>query len=147
MNPYNYAKPNKMVAGTIEVKRPKMTKNSAKAKQEAYLSQKIMNAKPEELTLMLYEGLVRFIKLAEYYVEKKDIEKTNENSKRAQDIVDELKATLNRDVEISAQLESLYDFIESELLEGNIKKELVHFKNARELSEELCNTWKQIVAR
>ncbi len=147
MNPYNYAKPTKVVAGNVEIKRPQMKKNSTKAKQEAYLSQKIMSAKPEELTLMLYEGLVRFIKLAEYYVEKKNYEKTNENAKRAEDIVVELKATLNKDYDISSQLESLYDFIERELFEGNINKDLSHFKNAREIAEEICATWKQIVSR
>ncbi len=145
VNPYNYVKPASVVARGAEFKRPQKTKNNQKSKQDAYLTQKIMSAKPEELTLMLYEGLVKFIKLSEYYVQKKNYEKTNENAKRAEDIVAELKITLNKDYEISNELDRLYTFIEDELLEANFKKDIQHFINAREIAEELTETWRAII--
>ncbi len=146
VNPYNYKKPaNAGIVKEVADKKNVTAKKVTQTKQDVYLKQKVMSARPEELTLMLYEGLVRFIKLAEYYVAKSDIQKTNENAKRAQDIVSELKITLNQDIEISSELDRLYDFILDELVAGNIKKDQKRFANAREIAEQLVDMWKNVM--
>ncbi len=150
VNPYNYVKPSKVrVSGSNSVnynvsKKVAKPQNSA-PKQDAYLVQKVMTAKPEELTLMLYEGMVKFIKLAKVNLEKGNIQEVNNNAIKAQNIVTELKSTLNMDIEISQQMDQLYDFVYDELVEANVKKDSVHFDNALEIAEELTYTWKEVM--
>ena len=68
-----------------------MTANNAYAK---YKEQSVTTATPEELTLMLYNGCIKFINLAEVFIDDKNIEKINVNILKAQDIVNELNITL-----------------------------------------------------
>lgn len=145
MNPYNYVRPDYQEAQSCSItKKTKLNKTKTSyAKQDAYLAQKVMNAKPQELTMMLYEGMVRFIKLAKYYLSKNDMEKTNENSIKAQNIVRELRATLNMDYDISHDLDRLYDFLYNELVSGNMNKNEANFNNALEISEDLAGTWRE----
>lgn len=76
MNPYNYKKPvgaqvaQSVEGGATDSGGSNLTKN----KSDAYLEQKIMNACPEELTMMLYDGLVKFIKQAVIFNEQGMIE-------------------------------------------------------------------------
>ncbi len=161
VNPYNYAKPSKVSFNEPFKKsvvskqnvginqkimgNNKSSQNASSNKQDAYLVQKVMNAKPEELTMMLYEGMIKFIKLAKYNLEKGNMQEVNENAIKAQNIVTELMSTLNMDYEISKQLDELYAYLFTELLDGNIKKDGVHFDNALEIAEELAYTWKEVM--
>ncbi len=146
LNPYNYKKPRAAVnlpnkanlAPVKPITRPKRQTDS-------YLEQRVMTAKPQELTLMLYEGLVKFIKMSKMYIEQNNVEKSSEMSLRAQAIVNELRATLNTDYELSKQFDALYDFVNAKLVEGNIKKEVIAYEQALEIAEELHDTWKQII--
>src|SRR3990167_4031953 len=125
MNPYNYSKPRNFMIlekqesskqEPIEVKR-----NTVSDKMDQYLESKILAAKPEELTFMLYEGIVKFIKKALLAVEAKNYEAVNYNTQRAQAIVDELRSTLNMDIPISQSLESLYEYLNFKLVSANIE--------------------------
>ncbi len=147
LNPYNYQKPAVPVAVRRENVVTEQPTPSKKSQQNIYLEQKVMTAKPEELTLMLYEGLVKFIKLSCLYIDQKNYSKTNENAQRAQAIVDELRATLNMDYEVSEQLDKLYLFILDKLLEGNISKTTQPFREAQEIAEELTSTWKEAIKK
>ncbi len=146
LNPYNYKKPRTAVnlpkkANLKSVKpisRPKRQSDS-------YLEQRVMTAKPQELTLMLYEGLVKFIKLSMLNIEQNNVEKSSEASLRAQAIVNELRATLNTDYALSKEFDALYDFISIKLVEGNIKKDALAYEQALEIAIELHDTWKQII--
>ncbi len=147
INPYNYSMPKQVVLKQVnQSKQARRYINQSKtSKKDAYLVQKVMNAKPEELTMMLYEGMVKFIKLAKDGVAKKNYQQTNENSIKAQNIVAELHSTLDKSFEHAEEWGSLYDFIDSELIEGNIKKEEKHFDNALEIAEELAYTWREVI--
>ncbi len=81
-----------------------------------YRENSVYTASPEELTLMLYNGLIKFIMKAQNAISKKDIEGANENILRAQDIVSELMSTLDKKYEIANNLEMLYDFMLRSLL-------------------------------
>lgn len=144
VNPYNYVRPdNSAIQGGVIMNNKGLRTRNAQSKQDAYLVQKVMTAKPQELTMMLYEGMVRFIKLSKYYLEKEDIEKTHDNSIKAQNIVKELQGTLNKEYEISEDLDKLYSFVYDELVAGNMEKDEVRFDNALEISKELCDTWRE----
>lgn len=147
MNPYNYSKPRNFMkmerveASTSEVIDAK--KNSVADKMDQYLESKILSAKPEELTYMLYEGIVKFIKKAMLQLESKNYEQVNYNTQRAQAIVDELRSTLNMDVPLSQSLDSLYDYLNFKLMEANIHKSEKEFSDALEIAENFKDTWKE----
>lgn len=92
---------------------------------------------------MLYEGLVRFIKKAKLFNDQNNVPKTHESIIRAEAIVAELRSTLNMDIEISSQLDSLYEFMLNHLLEANLEKSNTKLNEVLELSEELRDTWKE----
>ena len=111
-----------------------------------YKEQSVTTATPEELTLMLYNGCIKFINLAEVYIEEKDYGKSNLNIQKAQDIIQELNITLNMDYEISQNLRQLYTFVNEKLLDANIKKDKQALFDAKEIISELRDTWKEAMA-
>lgn len=147
MNPYNYSKPrNFMILEKQESSKQEpseVKRNTVSDKMDQYLESKILAAKPEELTYMLYEGIVKFIKKALLSVEAKNYEAVNYNTQRAQAIVDELRSTLNMDIPISQSLESLYEYLNFKLMSANIEKNEVQFNDALEIAENFKDTWKQ----
>lgn len=144
VNPYNYTRPTLVLGNGIDMtKQSKQRYSNTSSKQDAYMVQRVMTAKPQELTMMLYDGLVKFIKLAITGLEKRDYEKVHQNSVKAQNIVEEFMSTLNHDIAISAELEALYVFVHRELVEGNISKKTEHFESALEIATELADTWRE----
>lgn len=147
MNPYNYSKPRHFVKLENQgVSKPEVveTKRSAvNDKMDQYLESKILAAKPEELTYMLYEGNVKFIKKALMALETKNYEQVNYNTQRAQAIVDELRSTLNMDIPLSQSLDSLYDYLNFKLVNANVVKSENEFNDALEIAESLKDTWKE----
>ena len=111
-----------------------------------YKEQSVTTATPEELTLMLYNGCIKFINLAEVYIEEKDYAKSNLNIQKAQDIIQELNITLNMDYEISQNLRQLYTFVNEKLLDANIKKDKQALFDAKEIVSDLRDTWKEAMA-
>lgn len=108
-----------------------------------YKQNSIMTASPQELTLMLYNGALKFIGLSKVHIEKNDIPKANESIIRAQDIIQELNITLNMDYEISTGLRSLYTYILDLLIDANIYKDIKYLDEAAEMVKELRDTWKE----
>lgn len=146
INPYNYQKPKNFIkqapvqAVKDESKNNKESRASEKIDQ--YLESKVMSAKPEELTYMLYDGLVKFIKKAMIQLEDENYQEVNYNSQRAQAILDELRSTLNMEVEMSQSLDSLYEYIGYKLLMANVEKNADFFKDALDIAESFKETWR-----
>jgi len=148
MNPYNYTKPKNFIkqppVDYAEDKNKVVKKEVPQAGQiDQYLENRIMSAKPEELTYMLYEGLVKFIKKAIMYLEEENYQEVNYNSQRAQAILDELRSTLNFDVSMSKSLDALYEYTSYKILMANVDKKEATFNEALEIAEEFKETWKQ----
>lgn len=110
-----------------------------------YKNQQIMTASPEELTLMLYNGAVRFVNESMQALDQGNLEKANSANLRAQDIVKEFMATLDMQYEISHSLLALYDYIEFRLIQGNLKKDKQQLGEARDMLLELRDTWAQVI--
>ena len=147
MNPYNYSKPKNFIR--VEPQKSNVPSvgdskpNAFNDKMDQYLESKIIAAKPEELTFMLYEGIVKFIKKALIALETKNYEQVNYNTQRAQAIVDELRNTLNMDIPLSQSLDSLYEYMNFKLLNANIDKSESEFNDALEIAENFKDTWKE----
>jgi flagellar protein FliS len=110
-----------------------------------YKENSILTASPEELVLMLYNGLVKFLLQAMKAMEDKEIEKANTAVKRAQDIVVELQASLDKKYELSKGLDLIYDYMHRRLVDANIKKDEEILKEVIELAKELRDTWSQAI--
>jgi len=110
-----------------------------------YKNQQVMTAPPEELTLMLYNGVIRFVTESILALEQGNLEKANNTNLRAQDIVREFMSTLDMQYEISHNLMALYDYIEFRLVQGNLKKDKEQLAEARDMLQELRNTWVEVI--
>ncbi len=108
-----------------------------------YKQNTVTTATPEELTLMLYDGAIKFMNIGKYSIENKDIERTNSSLIRAQAIINELNYSLNMEYEISEEMRDLYEFILSRLVDGNIGKDIVAIDEALEITYEMRDTWKE----
>lgn len=106
-----------------------------------YKQQQILTASPEQLILMLYNGCIKFMNEAEKAMEEKNIEKAHNACIKAQNIVLELISTLNMDYPISKELFLLYDYVEHELVQANVKKDPVHIDNARVVINNIREGW------
>ena len=108
---------------------------------EAYKQQQLMNAPPEQLTLMLYNGCLRFIEDGIIAINNKNFEDANTSLQKAQRIISEFRVTLNMDYEISHQLLPLYNYVYDRLVEGNIRSKTEPVEEARGIMTELRDAW------
>lgn len=110
---------------------------------EQYKQNSVYTSTPEELTLMLYNGLIRFIMQGQLALDEKDIGKANESIKRAQDIVLHFQATLNMEYEVSKGLNLIYDYLYRRLIDANLRKDKAILDEVLGLAKELRDTWAQ----
>lgn len=108
-----------------------------------YKENSVLTAQPEELTLMLYNGLVKFIMKAQQALSKKDLEGAHNNIIKSQNIVVELISSLDKSYEISNGLLLLYDYMYRRLVEANIQKSAEILDEVLDLSKQLRDTWEQ----
>ena len=112
---------------------------------QKYRDNSVFTASPEELTLMLYNGLVKFIGISISAINEQNLEKANENIIRAQDIINEFRQTLNESIEVSKSLDLLYDYMYRRLLDANIHKDAEILDEVLNLARELRDTWAQAI--
>lgn len=109
--------------------------------QQHYLNTQVLTASPGELTFLLYNGCLKFMKQAQIAIDNRDVAMKHQSLVRAQNILDELQSTLNMDYEISSNLFQLYDFIKHRLTEANIKRSRELIDECISLVTELRDTW------
>ena len=119
--------------------------NHAYAK-DVYRNNQVTTAPQKKLIVMLYDGAIRNLKLAEIAMENKDIEKINTHLIKAQDIIMELMTTLNFEAggDIAKNLYQLYDYMYFRLVRANIDKNIDYVKEVKKYMEELRDAWEQI---
>lgn len=112
---------------------------------EQYNNNKVLMASPAELTLMLYEGAIKFCNMAMLGIEKKDIEKAHTNIVKVEKIIQYLRETLDMKYPVAQDFENIYVYVERRLVEANVKKD-------KEILEEVCehlrsvrDTWKEVM--
>lgn len=112
----------------------------------AYANNKIMTASPAELTLMLYDGAIKFCNIAIVGIEQKDIEKAHTNIVKVQRIIEEFQATLNPKYEVSKDFDNVYAYLLQRLLEANIKKDKEILEEVLKHLRTMRDTWKEVMA-
>ncbi|MDV2684279.1 flagellar export chaperone FliS [Alkalihalophilus lindianensis] len=113
--------------------------------QSAYKQNAMKTASPGELTLMLYNGCLKFIKFTRAAMEENNLEKRNLNSTKAQNIIRELMVTLKTDNEVGQNMMRMYDYILNRLVEANVKNDPKALTEAEELVVEFRDTWKEVI--
>ena len=117
------------------------------AAAEAYKRQQIMTATPEALTLMLYNGALRFMTEGIEALQKKDYEQANTSIQKAQSIISEFRITLKMEYEISQQLMPLYNYVYDRLVEGNMKSDESKIAEAKDIITELRDAWAEAMKK
>lgn len=112
-----------------------------------YQNSKILTASPAELTLMLYDGAIKFGNMAIQAMNEKDVQKSHTNIVKVERIIEEFRCTLNRDYPVSQDFDNVYVYLLQRLLECNISKnpeimeEIVsHLRSMRE-------TWVEVMKK
>lgn len=111
----------------------------------AYKQNSVTTASPGELTLMLYNGCLKFLGKAKLAIEQKHIEEKNLNLQKSQAIIAELMSTLNMDIEISKQMLPLYEYMNRRLVEANIQSDVAIIEEVEGLVTEFRDTWKEVI--
>jgi len=115
---------------------------------QQYKKTKVETANQGKLIIMLYEGGIKFSKLAKKSLDNGDYEQANNYLLRAQDIINELMVTLDRDKggEIANNLYQLYEYMNYQLIQANVKKSSEPIDIVLELMMELLESWKEIIS-
>ena len=120
-----------------------MTKNP----YEQYKNNAIATATPAELTLMLYEGAIKFGNIAIKAIEEGDIQKAHTNIMKVQRIISEFRNTLDFKYPVAKDFDRVYEYLERRLVEANVSKD-------KEIMEEVVlhirsmrDNWKEVMKR
>lgn len=110
-----------------------------------YNNSKVLTATPAELTLMLYEGAIKFCNIAIVAVEKKDIEKANNNIIKTERIIDYFSQTLDTKYPVAEDFDRVYEYIGRRLVEANLKKDKEILEEVAEHLRSMRDTWKEVM--
>lgn len=110
-----------------------------------YNNNKVLTASPAELTLLLYEGAIKFCNIAVMGIEENNIQKVHDNIKKAQAIIEELQSTLNHSYKVAEDFDRLYQYIYSLLVEANMRKDKEVLERALNEIRGMRDTWKQVM--
>ncbi|MBR4207298.1 MAG: flagellar export chaperone FliS [Lachnospiraceae bacterium] len=120
-----------------------MTKNP----YEQYKNNSIATASPAELTLMLYEGAIKFGNIAIKAIEEKDIQKAHVNIIKVQRIIDEFRNTLDFKYPVAKDFDRVYEYLERRLLEANMTKDAEIIEEVVTHLRSMRDTWKEVMKR
>lgn len=112
---------------------------------QSYQQNAVKTASPGELSLMLYNGCLKFMTLAKKAIQEGNIEEKNTNLLKAQNIIREFMVTLNMDVKVSQDLMVMYDYLYRRLVDANIKNDLAIIEEVEGYVKELRDTWKEAI--
>lgn len=124
-----------------------MTFNQANQAYAEYNRNKVLTASPAELTLILYEGAIKFCNIAIIGLEQNDMEKTHNNIVKVENIIEEFQATLNHKYPVAEDFDKIYRYIYDLLIEANIKKDKELLERALDELRGMRDTWKEVMVK
>lgn len=119
--------------------------HSAGQGHQAYQTSAIETASPEQLTLLCYDGSLRFMRRALRACNENDLAKLSESIGRAQAVVNELNITLNMEAggDIARNLRDIYLFVNRHLSQASVKRDPEKIEESISLIQGLRDTWAQ----
>ena len=112
---------------------------------DAYAKNKILTASPAELTLMLYEGAIKFCNIAIAEIEEKNVEKAHNNITKVENIIAEFLSTLDHKYPVAKDFENVYNYLMERLLEANLKKDKEILEEVLTHLRTMRDTWKEVM--
>lgn len=112
-----------------------------------YTNNKIMTASPAEITLMLYEGAIKFCNIAIIAIENGEIEKAHVNIKKTQRIIEEFRNTLDHQYKVAEDFDRIYVYLLRRLFEANVKKDKEILEEVNMHLRSVRDTWKEVMRR
>lgn len=112
-----------------------------------YLRNKVMTATPGELTLMLYEGAVKFGNIAIKAIEDGEIESAHANIVKVQNIIDEFRRTLDFKYPVAQDFENVYRYLSQRLIEANIHKDREIMEEVVKHLRSMRDNWKEVMKK
>lgn len=113
----------------------------------AYANNKIMTASPAELTLMLYEGAIKFCNIAIVALENHDLPKAHDNIMKVERIIEEFQATLDHKYPVAKDFDSVYTYLSQSLVEANISKDKEILEEVLGHLRTMRDTWKEVMRK
>jgi flagellar protein FliS len=112
----------------------------------AYQDSAVTTQSKGRLIVLLYEGAIKFMKLAIKELQANNYEAKGQYINKARDIINELDAVLDMNTggEIAANLRKLYCFMNNRLSEANVQRDPKMIQEVIDLMEELNQSWKVI---
>ena len=110
-----------------------------------YNNNKVLTASPAELTLMLYEGAIKFCNIASLAIDQKDIQKAHDNIVKTQKIIDYLRQTLDMKYQVAEDFERIYVYLSGRLVEANMKKDKEILEEVNTHLRSVRDTWKEVM--
>lgn len=110
-----------------------------------YNNSKIMTASPAELTLMLYDGAIKFCNIAILAVEQKNIEKAHINITKTERIIDYFRQTLDMKYPVAQDFDRVYEYLGRRLVEANMKKDKEILDEVNGHLHTMRDTWVQVM--
>lgn len=110
-----------------------------------YNNNKILTASPSELTLMLYEGAIKFCNVGVTAIENNDISKAHTNIVKAQKIIDYLRQTLDMNYGVAQDFDNIYSYLAKRLVEANMKKDKQILEEVNTHLRSVRDTWKEVM--
>ena len=110
-----------------------------------YNNSKVLTASPAELTLMLYDGAIKFCNIAILGIEQNDIQKAHSNIIRVQRIIEEFRNTLDRKYKVAEDFERVYVYILQRLLDANMHKDKEILEEILEHLRAMRDTWVEVM--
>lgn len=110
-----------------------------------YNNSKILTASPAELTLMLYDGAIKFCNIAQAGAEQKDIEKAHDNIRKVQNIIAYLRSTLDMKYPVAQDFENIYVYLSKRLTEANLKKDPEILAEINMHLHSVRDNWKKVM--
>lgn len=111
----------------------------------AYNKNKVLTASPAELTLMLYEGAIKFCNIAIAGIESKDVEKAHVNIIKTEKIIQEFLRTLDEKYPVYKDFENVYNYLMSRLQEANVHKDKEILEEVLTHLRSMRDTWKEVM--
>lgn len=124
-----------------------MAFNQANQAYAEYNRNKVLTASPAELTLLLYEGAIKFCNIAIIGLEQNDMEKVHNNIIKVENIIEEFQATLNHKYPVAEDFDKIYKYIYNLLVEVNIKKDKELLEQALNELRGMRDTWKEVMVK
>ncbi len=112
---------------------------------DSYNRSRILTASPAELTLMLYDGCIKFCNMAIMGLDEKDYSKTNVNIQKARRIIEEFQATLDHKYPVAKDFDNVYNYVSARLLDANISKDRAILEECLTHMRTMRDTWKEVM--